>query len=43
MMGPYERLLAEMEADWSRAPVPRPGWRKAADGLACAAGGLAWR
>jgi len=43
MMGPYESLLAEMEADWSRLPTRRPGWRKAADGLACAAGGLAWR
>ena len=43
MMGPYERMLAEMEADWTRAPTRRPGWRKAADGLACAAGGLAWR
>ena len=43
MMGPYERLLAEMEADWTRPPAHRPGWRKAADGLACAAGGLAWR
>lgn len=43
MMGPYERMLAEMEADWTCAPARRPGWRKAADGLACAAGGLAWR
>jgi phytoene synthase len=43
MMGPYERLLREMEADWTRAPARRPSWRKAADGLACAAGGLAWR
>lgn len=43
MMGPYESLLAEMEADWTRLPTRRPGWRKAADGLACAAGGLAWR
>ena len=43
MMGPYDRLLAEMEADWTHAPARRPGWRKAADGLACAAGGLAWR
>ncbi|EYD76947.1 Phytoene synthase [Rubellimicrobium mesophilum DSM 19309] len=43
MMGPYERLLSEMEADWTRPPASRPGWRKAADGLACAAGGLAWR
>ena len=43
MTGPYEKLLAEMEADWTRPPNRRPGWRKAADGLACAAGGLAWR
>lgn len=43
MMGPYERLLAEMEADWTRAPARRTAWRKAADGLLCAAGGLAWR
>ncbi len=43
MTGPYEKLLAEMEADWTRPPHRRPGWRKAADGLACAAGGLAWR
>ena len=43
MMGPYERMLLEMEADWSRAPARRPGWRKAADGIACAAGGLIWR
>jgi phytoene synthase len=43
MMGPYERLLAQMEADWTRPPERRPGWRKAADGIACAAGGLAWR
>ncbi len=43
MMGPYERLLAQMEADWTCPPARRPGWRKMADGLACAAGGLAWR
>jgi phytoene synthase len=43
MMGPYERLLAEMEADWSRAPLRRPGWRKAADGILCAGRGLGWR
>ncbi|MBP1804898.1 squalene/phytoene synthase family protein [Rubellimicrobium aerolatum] len=43
MMGPYERLLAEMEADWTRPPERRPGWRKAADGLACAAGSLVGR
>lgn len=43
MMGPYERMLADMEADWSCPPGCRPGWRKAVDGLACAAEGLAWR
>nr|WP_246849508.1 squalene/phytoene synthase family protein [Rubellimicrobium arenae] len=43
MMGPYERMLADMETDWTRPPVRRPGWRKAADGIACATGGLAWR
>jgi phytoene synthase len=43
MMGPYERMLSDMEADWSRAPARRPGWRKAADGIACAAGSLARR
>ncbi|TNC75015.1 phytoene synthase [Rubellimicrobium roseum] len=43
MMGPYERLLGQMEADWTRPPARRSGWRKAADGLACAAGGLTWR
>lgn len=43
MMGPYERLLRIMEADWSAAPPVRPGWRKAADGLACAARGLIGR
>lgn len=36
MMGPYERLLRDMEADWTRAPPPRPGWRKAGDGALCA-------
>lgn len=40
MMGPYERLLHAMEADWAAPPPRRPGWRKAADGLACAARGL---
>jgi phytoene synthase len=43
MMGPYEKLLAQMEADWTRPPERRPGWRKAADGIACAAGELARR
>ncbi len=32
MMGPYERLLRRMEADWTRQPPPRPGWLKALDG-----------
>jgi phytoene/squalene synthetase len=40
MMGPYERLLRAMEADWAAPPPRRPGWRKAADGLSCAARGL---
>ncbi len=43
MMGPYEKLLEQMEADWTRPPERRPGWRKAADGIACAAGGLVRR
>ncbi|PZX17047.1 farnesyl-diphosphate farnesyltransferase [Palleronia aestuarii] len=38
MMGPYERLLRQMERDW-RVPSPRPGWRKAVDGLYCMARG----
>jgi presqualene diphosphate synthase len=37
MMGPYERLLAQMEADWERPPLARPGWRKAWDGARCVA------
>ncbi len=37
MMGPYERLLRAMEADWSRPPPPRSGLRKAADGFGLAA------
>ncbi len=37
MMGPYERLLARMESDWTRAPAVRPGWRKAFDGARCLA------
>ena len=41
MTGPYERLLRAMEADWSRPPARRPGWRKAADGAAFAAAALA--
>ena len=40
MMGPYERLLASMEADWGRPPLPRSGWRKMTDGVVCAVGGL---
>ncbi|WP_176556257.1 squalene/phytoene synthase family protein [Rubellimicrobium rubrum] len=41
MMGPYDRLLSDMEADWTRPPERRPGWRKAADGITCAARSLA--
>lgn len=37
MMGPYERMLRQMEADWSRPPERRPGWLKLADALRCAA------
>ncbi|PYE80890.1 squalene/phytoene synthase family protein [Pseudoroseicyclus aestuarii] len=37
MMGPYEHLLRRMEADWSRPPAARPGWRKMLDGARCAA------
>ena len=37
MMGPYERLLACMEADWGRPAARAPGWRKLAQGLARAA------
>jgi presqualene diphosphate synthase len=37
MMGPYERLLAQMEANWRQPPLARPGWRKAVDGLRCVA------
>jgi phytoene/squalene synthetase len=36
MMGPYERLLASMEADWSRRPPRTSGWRKLVDGARCA-------
>ncbi|EYD70451.1 squalene/phytoene synthase family protein [Limimaricola hongkongensis] len=43
MMGPYERLLREIEANPSRPPRPRPRWRKLLDGLACLAGGGAAR
>jgi len=43
MMGPYEALLGRMEADWTRPPPRRAGWRKAADGVACAARSLAVR
>jgi phytoene synthase len=32
MMGPYERLLARMEADWSRPPPRRSSLGKALDG-----------
>ena len=42
MMGPYERLLTRMEADWSAAPPSRGGWGKLVDGARLAArGGLA--
>jgi phytoene synthase len=37
MMGPYERLLRRMEADWTSPPPRRAGWRKALDGARCAA------
>ncbi|WP_370161571.1 squalene/phytoene synthase family protein [Limimaricola soesokkakensis] len=37
MMGPYERLLRQIEADAARPPVPRPRWRKLVDGLLCLA------
>lgn len=40
MMGPYERLLRSMEADWAVPPVRRPSWLKAMDGAGCAARGL---
>lgn len=43
MMGPYERLLRDMEADWSAAPARRAGWLKAVDGAGCAARGLLGR
>ncbi len=43
MMGPYERLLLRMEADWARRPPRRPGWLKALDGARCAARGFAIR
>jgi presqualene diphosphate synthase len=43
MMGPYERLLARMEADWSRPPPRRASWRKALDGARCLALGGAGR
>jgi len=40
MMGPYDRLLRDMEADWTAAPRRRAGWLKAADGAGCAARSL---
>jgi presqualene diphosphate synthase len=43
MMGPYERLLRRMEADWTRPPARRPGWLKVLDGARCAARGFATR
>lgn len=36
MMGPYERLLSQMETDWT-LPHTRPKWRKAIDGIRCVA------
>ena len=39
MMGPYERLLARMEADWSRPPPRRSGFGKLWDGARHAARG----
>lgn len=43
MMGPYERLLRDMEADWATSPARRAGWLKAVDGAGCAARGLLGR
>ena len=40
MMGPYERLLARMEADWSRPPPQRSALGKLADGARRAARGV---
>ena len=37
MMGPYERMLRQIETDAHRAPAPRARWRKLIDGLACVA------
>ena len=37
MMGPYERMLRQIEADAHRAPPPRARWRKLVDGLRCLA------
>ena len=42
MMGPYEALLGRMERDWAAPPARSPGWRKAAEGGACALRGLLW-
>ena len=39
MMGPYERLLTRMEADWTRLPPRRSGLGKLADGAALVARG----
>ncbi len=39
MMGPYERLLARMEADWSCPPARRSGFGKVLDGTRLAARG----
>jgi presqualene diphosphate synthase len=37
MMGPYERLLGQMEQDWHRPPPRRSKVMKVFDGLRCAA------
>ena len=39
MMGPYERLLARMEADWTRRPADRSRLGKLLDGTRLAASG----
>jgi presqualene diphosphate synthase len=37
MMGPYERLLSQMERDWRNPPPKRSKVMKALDGIRCAA------
>lgn len=39
MMGPYERLLADMETNWAQPPLARSRWQKMTDGIVCAVGG----